>query len=101
MEFQEFEKSIVQVHVHRPDSLTYSILGLVGEAGEVAEAYKKAMRCIDPVDVPGTCAGAAMIDELGDVLWYLTKVAMLLGTDLESVARANMVKLADRRENGK
>jgi len=101
MEFREFEDSIVVTHTHRPDALTYAILGVAGEAGEVAEVFKKALRVMEPNDVAETDFSNALLDELGDVLWYITKVAHELGVSLETVARMNMNKFTYRRVHGK
>ena len=57
--------------------LTYPALGLAGEAGEVAEHAKKAIRD-DGGDISQE-RRAAMAGELGDVLWYLTQLASELG----------------------
>lgn len=101
MEFKEFEDSIVVVHKHRPDALTYAILGVAGEAGEVVEVFKKAMRVVEPDNVADTGFSDELIDEFGDVLWSITKVAHELGVSLETVAQMNMKKLAYRRVHGK
>lgn len=53
--------------------LTYPILGLIGETGELAEHAKKMLR-----DDGGTLTPArreSMLKEAGDVLWYLSAVA--------------------------
>lgn len=76
-----------------PASLEYYMLGLVGEAGEAAEHVKKSLRLGEynkPLDK------YKLILELGDVLWYLTKIADKIGFTLEEVARFNIEKLADR-----
>ena len=39
--------------------------------------------------------------ELGDVLWYVANVAHEIGVSLETVARANVNKLNDRKVRGK
>lgn len=112
MEFREFEDSIVVMYEHRPDPLTYAMLGIAGESGETVDAYKKALREISPHELgnmitPGQYTSAAIphrnkiLHELGDVLWYIAKAAELLGTDLETVACMNMRKLAYRRIHGK
>ena len=112
MEFREFEDSIVVTHTHRPDALTYAILGVAGEAGEVAEAYKKALREVSPHELcnmitPGQYVSSAlphrhkMLDEIGDVLWCLAKAVKELGSSLEDVARFNMEKMEFRNKFGK
>lgn len=81
--------------------LSYTALGLTGEAGEVADKVKKLLRdggvtmetpCEDiPADTR-----VAVVKELGDVLWYVTAMAQELGFSLEDVARMNRDKLTDR-----
>ena len=78
--------------------LTYPALGLAGEAGEVAEHVKKAIR-----DDGGELSAerrAAMTKELGDVLWYVSQLASELGLELEEVARVNLEKLLSRQRRG-
>jgi NTP pyrophosphatase (non-canonical NTP hydrolase) len=78
--------------------LAYPALGLAGEAGEVAEHAKKAIR-----DDGGTVSDgrrAAMAKELGDVLWYVAQLASELGLELEDVARENLEKLSSRQSRG-
>jgi NTP pyrophosphatase (non-canonical NTP hydrolase) len=78
--------------------LAYPALGLAGEAGEVAEHAKKAIR-----DDGGEITDerrAAMSKELGDVLWYVAQLATELGVDLDDVAQANLDKLASRQRRG-
>ena len=41
-----------------------------------------------------------MIKELGDVLWYLTALALELDVNLEDVAKSNVKKLTDRKTRG-
>jgi NTP pyrophosphatase (non-canonical NTP hydrolase) len=78
--------------------LAYPALGLAGEAGEVAEHAKKAIR-----DDAGTVSEerlAAMSKELGDVLWYVAQLATELGLDLDEIAHANLEKLLSRQRRG-
>jgi NTP pyrophosphatase (non-canonical NTP hydrolase) len=78
--------------------LAYPSLGLAGEAGEVAEHAKKAIR-----DDGGTITDErrlAMAKELGDVLWYVAQLASELGLELEDIARANLEKLSSRQQRG-
>jgi NTP pyrophosphatase (non-canonical NTP hydrolase) len=38
---------------------------------------------------------------LGDVLWYVARLASELGLDLEQIAAGNLSKLADRKARDK
>lgn len=80
-------------------AFVYPTLGLVGEAGEVAEKVKKVMR-----DRGGTVDDAARGDiakELGDVLWYVAQLATELRLSLEEVAADNLSKLRSRKDRGR
>jgi NTP pyrophosphatase (non-canonical NTP hydrolase) len=74
-------------------NLIYTILGLVGESGELAEKMKKAIR-----DNGGNVDTETMVKELGDVLWYVAMIASELGLTLQEVAQKNVDKLRDRRK---
>jgi NTP pyrophosphatase (non-canonical NTP hydrolase) len=78
--------------------LAYPALGLAGEAGEVAEHAKKAIR-----DDGGEVSAArreAIAKELGDVLWYVAQLASELGLDLDRLAEGNLEKLLSRQRRG-
>ena len=75
-------------------SWVYPALGLAGEAGEVLEKLKKAVRGGRPVEVE------SIKHELGDVLWYVAVLANELGLGLEDIAACNIAKLRSRKERG-
>lgn len=72
------------------DRLVENTLGLVGEAGEVAEKVKKIIRD-GTVDVP------AITKELGDVLFYVTALSNYFSVDIETIMHDNIRKLEDRK----
>ena len=74
--------------------LLENILGLVGEAGEVAEKLKKSLRDGNKLDIAGLKL------ELGDVLYYIAVTANHIGSDLQEIAEINMEKLNSRKERG-
>ncbi len=78
--------------------MAYPALGLAGEAGEVAEHAKKAIR--DDAGVVSEERREAMAKELGDVLWYVSQLASELGLELDEIARANLEKLLSRQRRG-
>jgi len=74
----------------------YNLFGLLGEAGELANKYKKIMRNgKSPYD-----HHKDLVSELGDVLWYAAVLANELGYDLSEVAEMNQQKLAARKQAG-
>jgi NTP pyrophosphatase (non-canonical NTP hydrolase) len=74
--------------------LTMGGLGLAGEAGEVADLIKKVIYHNKPLD------RAALIRELGDVLWYLEALMIAIDTNTEEVQVVNIAKLRARYPNG-
>lgn len=88
----------------------YPTLGLVGEAGEIAEKVKKLLRDKEmPADHDleeddkylTEDERADLVLECGDVLWYLANLSNDLGFCLSEVAQLNLSKLQSRRERGK
>lgn len=78
--------------------LVYATLGLTGEAGEVANQVKKVLRDDNEAVTPER--RDKIIDELGDVQFYLAAVCNELGIDIREVLVNNINKLDKRRENG-
>ena len=88
---EEVEKLVITVANTR---LVENTLGLVGEAGEVAEKIKKFIRDED-------YSKEDIVKELGDVLFYVTALTNHIGSDLETVMRSNITKLQDRKKRNK
>lgn len=74
--------------------LIENTLGLVGEAGEVAEKIKKYLR--DNTKV----SQKEIIKELGDVVFYATALSNYFYSNLSEVMQTNMDKLNDRARRG-
>ena len=64
--------------------------GLAGEAGEVAEFFKKFMLHGKPYDRD------ALKKEMGDVMWYMILMCEVEGIPFGEVIDTNMKKLAER-----
>lgn len=100
MTFEEYQKLSREtaVYPNKDNNFIYPVLGLAGEAGEVAEKIKKVLR-----DDNGVITDQKREDvkkELGDVLWYIAQVATELNMLLEDVASHNIEKLFLRKERG-
>lgn len=95
-EYQAAAKETAQYPVIG-NSIIYPTLGLVGEAGEVADKIKKIFR-----DKNGDIENEkdALIKELGDCLWYLAAMAEELDTSLDYIATVNIDKLRSRKDRG-
>jgi NTP pyrophosphatase (non-canonical NTP hydrolase) len=74
------------------------VFGLVGEAGEVADKFKKILRDKDGIATDDD--KKELMKELGDVLWYVNSVGLYLGYTLEEVAQHNLDKVLSRKERG-
>jgi NTP pyrophosphatase (non-canonical NTP hydrolase) len=74
-----------------------SIAGLAGEAGEVADMWKKIKyHNLDYNDE----TKEKLIKELGDICWYLFSVADVLDVSVEEIINKNIEKLKARHVNG-
>lgn len=70
------------------------VLGLCGETGEVADHIKKVMFQGHELDKD------KLVEELGDVCWYIAILAKGLNVDLETVMQKNIEKLIKRYPDG-
>jgi len=76
------------------NQLTNAVFGLTGEAGEIADYYKKTW--FHP-EHPRNPTRADLRKEIGDVLWYLAVLNDLeFGDSLLDVAKENVNKLTGR-----
>jgi NTP pyrophosphatase (non-canonical NTP hydrolase) len=100
--FNDYDSEVgdLAVYPHIGSNLIYPALGLIGEAGEVAEKVKKLWR--DKNFAPGESqpldkeTQLLLLKEIGDVVWYCNALAKELGSTLEHAAQINSYKLRDR-----
>jgi NTP pyrophosphatase (non-canonical NTP hydrolase) len=101
MTLEEYQTEALKTVLSTGDDfkdLLHWVLGLNGEAGEVAEKLKKIIR--DKNSVVSEEDKQEMAKELGDVLWYIAVFANDLGVSLDDIAQANIDKLRSRQSRG-
>lgn len=83
--------------------LMYLTLGLAGETGEFADAVKKIIRVSGAHDdvsfialMHGDEGEKKLLDEAGDVLWYLTKLLDFMDVTIKDLMIMNTYKLYTR-----
>ena len=74
-----------------------AVTGLAGEAGEVADVWKKIkFMGLEYNDETRD----KLVKELGDVCWYMMSAATALGVPLEEIINQNIEKLKSRHPHG-
>lgn len=98
MNFKEYsDLARTTVCYPKDKGLEYSVLGLCGECGEIANKVKKIIRG-DKVLTQEVKEDLA--SEAGDVLWYLFALSDEIGIPLEVIAHKNIDKLNSRLKRG-
>lgn len=100
MTFREYQKKSRKTafYPNKGKNFIYPTLGLAGEAGEISEKIKKAIR-----DDGGKITKERKQDlekELGDVLWYLAQISTEVGLSMDKIAETNLFKLSSRKKRG-
>lgn len=94
-DYQKMTNSTAIYPTEGLDDLVYTTLGLVGEAGEIANKVKKIIR-----DCGGVLEEERAEDirkELGDVCWYMAQMSEVLNTTLSKIQSDNIKKLLERK----
>ena len=93
-EYQSLAMTTLNKDLNKDQVLLNGAMGLCGESGEVIDLLKKHLSQGHPLNKE------KMIEEIGDVAWYLAEVAYALNVDLETVLSKNIQKLKDRYPEG-
>ena len=86
------------IYPDKGNNIFYPTLGLVGEAGEIANKVKKIMRDLDGKITPEFRDD--ILGEIGDVMWYITTLCYELDATMDEVAFYNLEKLKSRQQRG-
>lgn len=96
MKLTEYQEHVTRtVAVTSPDDLLkLALIGLQGELGEIAEPIKKSLWGGHPLD------REHLLEEIGDLCWYLATLCNGLGISLEQALIDNITKLERRYPEG-
>lgn len=89
-----FVRNLVKEMGSYQNNLMHAAVGISGEAGELLDAVKKHWAYGKPID------RVNVIEELGDLEFYMAAMRMLVGTSRTEVLNANVVKLSKRYNSG-
>ena len=93
-EYQALAMTTLNKALDRTQTLTNGVMGLCGEAGEASDIVKKHLFQGHELN------REKLIDELGDVAWYIAETAWALDVKLEDVLAKNIEKLRRRYPEG-
>ena len=97
MEVNEYQKQAMKTWSKRlqgEEMLINGVMGLCGEAGETIDLVKKHLHQGHEL------SREKMIEELGDVCWYIAELATYLQVDFSAILDYNIEKLAHRYPEG-
>lgn len=93
-EYQNLAMRTLNPQLDRKDVLINSVMGLCGESGEAIDIVKKWLAQGHELD------RERLVQELGDVAWYLAEAATALDVPLEQIFAGNIAKLKNRYPQG-
>ena len=93
-DYQHYSKRTMNIRVDTILNISNFSMGLAGEAGDVVDYLKKVYFHGHEIDKE------KLKLELGDVLWYISNLALLHEINLNDVARSNIEKLEKRYPSG-
>ena len=101
MTFDDYQKQALTTAHNHPDALmdkTIWVMGIIGEAGEVIEKWKKIVAYKEGKFEEEHLREIAK--ELGDVVWYIAVFADSLDLSFDTIMQTNIEKLKSRQARG-
>ena len=96
----QFTHDIPEALSDKTTMLLWTITGLVGEAGEVADALMPILKEAAQADDYSPQLLAEFAKELGDQQWYANGIATVLGLSMNDIQSGNIAKLESRYPQG-
>ncbi len=97
MEIKEYQKRSTRTlnkELFTKEQLMNMALGISGESGEIADIFKKVFFQGHELSVE------EVVDELGDLMFYIVNLCTLLDIDMTDVLQENIDKLQARYPEG-
>lgn len=100
MTFDDYQKKSRKTVIYPKPGKNYlfPMLGLIGEAGELANYVKKVVR--DDDNKMSAETKERITKELGDVLWYLAQLCSEMKVSFSDLAEQNLDKVLSRLKRG-
>ena len=108
MTLLQYHEKAMTTNKESSDNITYSLMGLNAEVGEINDKVAKWRRkglvnindnqlvFTTSSEVEATHLRNELLKEVGDVLWFCSHLSRQLGSNLDEVAKMNIDKLRDR-----
>lgn len=93
-EYQKLALKTLNPKLSKKDILINGVMGLCGESGEAIDIVKKHLAQGHDLNKEH------LIEELGDIAWYLAETSYALDISLEEVLKLNIEKLQKRYPEG-
>ena len=113
LSLEQYQDRAMKTCMPSCDNFSYMMLNLVGEVGEFASKVAKDIRKgnanidngnlwlgLERTEDEREARNMELMHEAGDILWQLAGLCHVMGWELEDVAKANLNKLASRKNRG-
>ena len=91
-DYQAEAAETIQFEQNKETALPIVMLGLSGEVGSLSTEYKKKLRDGEN----HVLFKDKLVEELGDIIWYLTAIATIENIPLSQILKSNLRKTRDR-----
>lgn len=92
-EYQELARRTQNPSLSLADRRMHALHGMSSEVGEIHGIYQKTFQG-HMLEVE------KVIDEMGDLMWFIAEMADVIGVSLEGIAKHNITKLRKRYPEG-
>lgn len=96
MTFYEYQDKAARTQngkLNRNQRLNHALFGMCSEVGEIHGLYQKMFQG-HPLNF------SEVLDEVGDLMWFISELCDVLGVTMDDVAARNIEKLEERYPDG-